>query len=346
MLLALKLAQNGRYSVSPNPMVGCVLINDGCIVGTGWHKQAGHAHAEINALTDAGARAFGTTAYVNLEPCCHTGKTPPCTDALIKAGIKKVVIAMLDPNPLVCGKGIQALQQAGIEVEVGVEKQRAIELNQIFCHYIKTKRSFVFLKWAMSLDGKTITHAADSRKITHGITNQLTHDIRHSVDAILIGANTAISDNPQLTVRLINADMVKQPYRIVISRYGKIPLNLKLFSTKLKSKTMIATTQFADKEWVAECEAKGIKLLFIPTLKNRMINLKKLLVALADLQITSILVEGGMLTHYEFIQQNVVNKIQVFVAPTIIGNYQRKIKLPKLAMLDHGMDHSFTTILR
>ena len=218
MSTALSLAERGRYTVSPNPMVGCVIVKDGKIVGKGFHLKAGDPHAEILALREAGADANAATAYVSLEPCCHYGKTPPCTDALIKAGIKKVYAACLDPNPLVAGKGIQQLKNANIEVETGLHEKEASQLNEIFFHYIRRQQPSVIAKWAMSLDGKTVTHTEDSRDISGNTSREYSHQTRQQVDAILIGAGTAICDDPELTVRYpADTSSLRQPLRVVLS---------------------------------------------------------------------------------------------------------------------------------
>ncbi len=347
MSLALNLAKKGRYTVSPNPMVGCVIVKNNKIIGQGWHERAGESHAEVIALKEAGSAAKGATVYVTLEPCCHTGRTPPCTQALIKAGIKKIYIATLDPNPLVAGKGMQELKNNGIDITAGLNEDEAIALNEIFFHYIKTKQPYIISKWAMSLDGRMICHPHDSREITHTQTNVYTHEIRHLVDAILIGAKTAAIDNPQLTVRHYDPGCtVKHPKRIILSGKGNLPLDLNIFSKELPGKTLVVTTEQADQKWINDCREKNIDLMVLPNQLRGEINLFDLLNALGKLEITSILVEGGMMTQYNFIKNNLVNKLQVFIAPVIIGPVEKKLKLPDLTMLDHGKDFSFMTTLR
>jgi diaminohydroxyphosphoribosylaminopyrimidine deaminase/5-amino-6-(5-phosphoribosylamino)uracil reductase len=211
MQQALALAEKGRFSVSPNPMVGCLIVKAGKIIGQGYHHQAGTPHAEIHALREAGAEAKDADVYVTLEPCCHYGRTPPCTDALIAAGVTRVYFACHDPNPEVAGKGSAALKAAGIQAEEGLCRSEAQQLNKIFFHFIQTKRPFVFSKWAMSLDGKTMTHPDDLPAISSTASRSHSHLLRRAVDAILIGTNTAIDDDPALTVRLPDVPDAQQP---------------------------------------------------------------------------------------------------------------------------------------
>lgn len=330
MTQALQLAAQGRYTVSPNPMVGCLIIKDGNIIGQGYHQRAGESHAEVFALKEAGVNAQGATAYVTLEPCCHTGKTPPCTNALIAAGIKKVFIATLDPNPLINGKGVAALQNAGIEVITGLLEKEAQQLNEIFFHYIQHKRPFVIAKWAMSLDGKTVTHADDSRYISDSESEQTTHELRQQVDAILIGANTAIKDDPLLTVRL--KETVKHPIRIILSTKGNLPKSLNIFSEHLPSKTVIATTE-KNMDWPTH-----IDVIVVPKNNEGRIDLMSLMNELGKRQITSLLVEGGMTIHESFFAESLVNKVQVYVAPIIIGNLKKKISLQEMQYTSKSKD--------
>lgn len=324
MLLALQLAERGRFTVSPNPMVGCVIVNhDKDIVGQGYHQYAGGPHAEIYALKEAGAKARGATAYITLEPCAHQGRTPPCTNALIAAGIKKIIVACLDPNPKVSGRGIQLLQNAGIKVEVGVCKVEAEKLNEIFFHYITHKTPFVFAKWAMSLDGKTITHKSDSRQISGLEASQFTHQLRSEVDAILIGANTARHDDPQLTVRLVDKTALpKQPMRIVVSSDGNLPSHLKILSADLPGKTIIATTN-ANRA-AKLMKKKNVEILELPKNGEGRVDLPSLLSELGRREISSVLVEGGMILHESFMQENLIQKIFVYVSPVLIGNLEKK----------------------
>lgn len=335
MQQALVLAARGRYTVSPNPMVGCVIVNGDEIVGTGYHQRAGEPHAEIDALNKAGNRAQGATAYVTLEPCAHHGRTPPCYQRLIEAGIKKVYAACLDPNPLVHGKGIDTLRAAGIEVDVGLCQQEAEKLNEIFFHYITLKKPFVICKWAMSLDGKTITHHDDSPQISSSVSQQHCHHLRQSVDAIIVGANTIRNDNPQLTVRVTtNNEMIqKQPIRIIISSKGELPRDAAVFSQSLPSKAIVVSTEPA-----SYITNENIENLVIKPNKAGQVDLPTLLDELAKKQISSVLVEGGMTLHHSFMQENLVNQYHVYIAHVIIGQLAKKRSLTKLHMSDLNED--------
>lgn len=337
MQQALHLATLGRYTVSPNPMVGCVIVKDGVVVGEGYHQRAGEAHAEVLALAEAGEKAQGATAYVTLEPCGHQGRTPPCTEALINAGIKQVYAACQDPNPLVAGNGIAALRAKGLQVEVGLCEQAARELNKIFFHYILTKRPYVIAKWAMSLDGKTVTHELDDRQISSKASQQLTHDIRQQVDAILIGSQTAIKDDPLLTVRYAK-DIIKQPLRIVLCSGTHLPLNLKLFDTTLPGKTIIAATDKLDSSCRQELNQKKIEVLILDKNQHDRVSIPHLLDTLGARSITSLLVEGGMTVHEDFFRENCVNQTQVFLSPVIIGSLEKKLHLTNINLEKSGCD--------
>lgn len=337
MLQALHLAEKGRFTVSPNPMVGCIIVKDDCIVGTGFHQRAGEPHAEIYALEEAGNKAKDATAYLTLEPCTHYGRTPPCINALIQAGVKNVYIASLDPNPIVCGKGVTALESAGINVEVGSCQKQAEELNEIFFHYITQKSPFVISKWAMSLDGKTITNAEDSRQISSTESQYHAHQLRRAVDAILVGANTVRCDNPQLTARLLpnNEKMSKQPIRIILSRSGELPPQSKILDPMLPGKTIIIS---AKKIQQNEFTNANVENIVLPSDENGFINISMLLEELGKREITSLLVEGGMNVHQQFFQENKVNRIDVYLAPTIIGISPKKQPIKNLLFSTLGPD--------
>jgi diaminohydroxyphosphoribosylaminopyrimidine deaminase/5-amino-6-(5-phosphoribosylamino)uracil reductase len=341
MTMALDLAQKGRLTVSPNPMVGCVIVKNDQVIGQGFHARAGEAHAEIHALTEAGINAQDATAYVTLEPCCHHGRTPPCTEALINAGIKEIYIACLDPNPLVAGKGVKALEQAGIRVHVGLRETEAKKLNDIFFHYITQQKPFVIAKWAMSFDGKTSVNANDDKKISNSDSHQHAHGIRQQVDAILIGANTALHDDPLLTVRL-NEPVAKQPLRIVLASRGGLPLNLKLFDPALPSHTIVVTTTDVDKAWHQKAQEKNIDVLMVAKNKNNQVDLHALLAELGKREITSLLVEGGMSVLENFFSDNLVNRIHVYLAPSIIGGLDKKQLLQNVRHAELHGDYYFT----
>ncbi len=333
MQQALQLAEKGRFSVQPNPKVGCVIEKDGQIVGRGWHKAPGLPHAEIEALNDAGNKARGANVYVNLEPCCHYGRTPPCIDALIKAQIKSVHIATLDPNPLVNGNGIKKLRAAGIEVYIGEEEQKASQLNEIFFHYITNKTPFVIAKWAMSLDGKTATDSGQSKWISSEESREYVQQIRQNVRAILVGAKTIINDDPQLTVRLDSRfrgnDGIKcgddgfkcgndgTPLRIILDSRGNVPTNARVFAT---DSALVATTEKSNIMWREKLLAKNIKIIICPEDKNGKVDLIYLLNELGKREISSILVEGGRAVLNSFFAERLINKIYTFIAPKIIGS--------------------------
>ncbi len=342
--LALHLAAEGRYSVSPNPMVGCVIVKNNHIVGQGYHQRAGDAHAEVIALQQAKENAQGATAYVTLEPCCHHGKTPPCTHALIAAGIKEVYVACSDPNPLVAGKGISDLRAAGIRVQVGILQEEARQLNEIFFHFMQHKRPFVMAKWAMSLDGKMSVAAKDDKQISSTDAQYHTHQLRRQVDAILIGAGTAREDNPQLTARYAkeSESITRQPLRIILMGQQTLPVNLKIFSPSLPGITLLVVTKKSDEEkWRAKLTEKN-DVLRLPENKNGLVDLPHLLDALAKRNITSLLVEGGRTVHESFFNENLVNKTHVYLAPTIIGSGNRKQPQTILHCAPLGCDFHFT----
>lgn len=328
MSLALQLAERGRLTVSPNPMVGCVIVKNNEVVGQGYHQRAGGPHAEIVALQDALEKARDATAYVTLEPCCHYGRTPPCTNALIAAGIKKVYVACIDPNPRMAGKGIEQLRHAGIPVEIGLYEKEARALNAIFFHYIRHKQPFVIAKWAMSLDGKTAANENDAKQISGIAAKQHTHHLRQQVDAILIGANTALQDNPELTARAIAAEdtVQRQPLRIILSGQTTLPAELKLVSGQLPGKTLIAATQRTLPS-VEHLASSHVDILLLPENSAGKISLPALLAKLVELDITSLLVEGGMTVHQDFFAEKLVNQIDVYVAPTFIGSLATKQSL-------------------
>lgn len=342
MTQALQLAEQGRLTVTPNPMVGCVIVKDDEIIGSGYHQRAGDAHAEVIALQQAGDLANGATAYVTLEPCCHYGSTPPCTQALIAARIKKVFIASLDPNPLVCGKGIKALKNAGIEIELGICENEAIQLNEIFFHYMHYRTPFVIAKWAMSLDGKTITHLQDSPQISCNDSQLATHQLRQQVDAIVIGANTAIHDDPLLTVRLISHIVIKQPLRIILSSRGELPLNLKMFDPATPGKTMVITTDAISISQLHAFQQKNIETIILSKNLCGQVDLSSLLLELGKRGVTSLLVEGGMKLHESFFAENLVNKIHVYLAPVIIANLKQKQFINQVNISKVDRDFYFT----
>ena len=314
---ALALAEKARGKTSPNPLVGALVVKDGNIIGRGYHQKAGGPHAEVFALEEAGANAKDATLYVTLEPCSHYGRTPPCTEKIIACGVKRVVAAMMDPNPKVAGRGLQQLRQAGIEVEVGLCEEEAKRLNEVFLKYISTGKPFVILKTGMSLDGKIATRTGDSRWITNEKSRAYVHQIRNQVDAIMVGIGTILKDDPQLTTRLPNGQG-SDPVRVIVDSSAQIPVSCKVLNQESSAETIIATTTKASPEKLSLLSAKGARILVIEE-KNGHVNMHKLMEELGKLEITSLLVEGGSSINGAVIRDKLVDKVFFFIAPKIIG---------------------------
>lgn len=321
MRLALKLARKTKGQTSPNPCVGAVLVKDGKLIATGYHKGAGTLHAEAVALKRAGEMARGCTLYVTLEPCCHYGRTPPCTDAIIAAGIKRVVAATLDPNPLVDGKGIRKLLEAGIEVEVGVVEDEAKRLIEDFAKYITTKMPFVTLKLASSLDGKIATKLGESRWITSERSRRMAHRLRREHAAVLVGINTVLNDDPTLLVRL--GKLHRQPIRIVVDSRAKLPTSSALSRTLEQAPLWLATTRHANEKRLAELEALGVRTLIVDDADGR-VDLRSLMRKLGELEVMSVLIEGGGEIAWSALKAGVVDRVVWFIAPIIIGGRDAK----------------------
>lgn len=315
MSLALKLALGMRGQTSPNPMVGCVIVRDGEIVGIGSHLKAGGPHGEIHALQMAGDKAHGATAYVTLEPCSHHGKTPPCADALIRHGIQKVVVAAMDPNPLVAGRGIEKLRQAGIHVVTGVLANEATRLNEVFNKFITTGQPFVTVKTASTLDGKVATETGSSRWITGEEARLDVHRLRNIHDAILVGVNTVIMDNPQLTTRLPGGE-VKNPIRIIMDTTLRIPLQARVLNDK-EAPTWLITTDRADsgkKRWLEE---KGVRVF--STGGEPKVDVNRMLEILGQESVSSLLVEGGSQINSAFLHARAIDKVISYIAPKLVA---------------------------
>ncbi|MCK4648977.1 bifunctional diaminohydroxyphosphoribosylaminopyrimidine deaminase/5-amino-6-(5-phosphoribosylamino)uracil reductase RibD [bacterium] len=316
MRVALKLAVRAKGRTSPNPLVGAVIVKDNRIIGKGYHRRAGEPHAEINALDMAGERARGATLYLNLEPCAHFGRTSPCTKKIISSRIKEVVVAMIDPNPLNCGRGVKELRKAGIEVKVRTLKKEAKKINEAYIKYITTKKPFVILKTAMSLDGKIATKTGDSKWITNESSRKYVHKLRSEVDAVLVGIETVLKDDPLLTIRCPKSKVQSQPVRVVVDSRARIPLGAKILNRA--APTIVATTKLASRKKIEALKKKGAKVLIIKN-KNRKVDLRELLKRLGELEITSLLVEGGGRINASFLKNGLVDKVLFFIAPKIIG---------------------------
>ena len=314
MKLVFDLALKGIGKVNPNPLVGAIVINDNNIVGEGYHEQYGEAHAEVNALNMAGEKSRNSTLYVNLEPCSHFGKTPPCVDKIIAMGIKKCVISVLDPNPLVSGKGIKKLEDAGIEVKIGVLEDEGKELNRVFFHYITTGLPYVFLKCAITLDGKIATRTFDSKWITNESSRKKVMTLRNKYLGIMIGINTLIQDNPSLNAREENA---RNPYRIVIDSELKIPLDSNVL--KFNDKKNIIVTSIDNKNSPKYIELLNLNVNFI-LLKNKVFSIEEILKELGKLKIDSLILEGGSNLISRVIEENCINGGEIFIAPKFLGD--------------------------
>lgn len=314
MRRAVELAEQGRGRVEPNPLVGAVLVRDGKVVGEGWHQQFGQAHAEINALTSAGEAARGATLYVTLEPCCHHGKTPPCTDAVIRAGVARVVAALKDPFPQVAGQGATLLRAAGISVEFGVGAAAARRQNAPYLKLLTTGTPYVHAKWAMSLDGKIATASGDSRWISNESSRRRVHELRGRMDGIVVGIATALADDPLLTARPPGP---RTACRVVLDSRLRLPLDSQLASTAREIPTLIvATAKSANATALA---AAGCELLTFPADDEGRPDIMKLLDEFGRRRWTNLLVEGGGAVLGAMFDRDVVDEAHVFVAPKLIG---------------------------
>ncbi len=318
MQRALDLAQRAKGRTSPNPLVGAVIVKDGKIIGEGYHQKAGTPHAEVHALKAAGEAAKGATLYTNLEPCCHWGRTPPCTEALIQAGIAQVYIAEVDPNPSVAGKGVQQLQNAGIDVHVGVYRQEASDLNEVHRKYIQTGKPFVILKTAMSLDGKIATASGESQWITSEASRQRGHEVRDAVDAILVGRGTVARDNPALTTRLQNREG-QDATRIVLDSHGRTRADAHIFNPDSEAGIIVAVTSEAPSENIDALEKVGAEVLTVPAAHGNQVCFRCLMEILGKREITSVLIEGGSEINASALAAGVVDKVMCFIAPKLIG---------------------------
>ncbi|HEY6907116.1 MAG TPA: bifunctional diaminohydroxyphosphoribosylaminopyrimidine deaminase/5-amino-6-(5-phosphoribosylamino)uracil reductase RibD [Ignavibacteriaceae bacterium] len=316
--LALEIAKKGTGEVSPNPLVGCILVKNDRIIGAGYHHKFGANHAEINAFENAKESVDGSTLYVNLEPCSHFGKTPPCTDQIIAKKIKRVVIGTLDMNPLISGNGVKKLKSAGIEVKVGVLENDCIALNKFFFKYITSKTPYVSLKAAQTLDGRIADLTGGSQWITSMESRKFVHKLRSNYDAVLVGAGTVVKDDPSLTVRLTDG---RNPRRIILDSTLSLKTDKKLFTRNSDGKTILITSKNnREKRKIRKLETLGVKVLFAKTDKNGNLNLKSMLRELAKNNIASVLVEGGSRVFSSFVRSGFYDDIFLFISPKIIGD--------------------------
>jgi diaminohydroxyphosphoribosylaminopyrimidine deaminase/5-amino-6-(5-phosphoribosylamino)uracil reductase len=319
MSRALKLAELGSGWTAPNPMVGAVIVKDGNIIGEGYHQKYGELHAERNALKNCAVDPHGATMYVTLEPCCHHGRQPPCTEAIIGAGIARVVTGSDDPNPLVSGKGIEILKSHGIAVETGILKERCDSLNKVFFHYIKTKRPYVVMKYAMTMDGKVATRTGASQWITGDAARRQVHRDRHRYSAIMVGVGTVLADDPLLTCRLENC---KNPVRIVCDTHLRTPLSSQIVRTAGDIPVILATCS-SSSEQAAPFESAGCRVWTLPE-KNGHVDLSALAARLGEEGLDSVLLEGGGTLNWAALESGIVQKVQAYIAPKLFGGSAAK----------------------
>jgi diaminohydroxyphosphoribosylaminopyrimidine deaminase/5-amino-6-(5-phosphoribosylamino)uracil reductase len=315
MKRALTLARKGIGKTAPNPAVGCVIVNNGVVVGEGWHRKAGTPHAEVLALQMAGDAARGADAYVTLEPCCHTGKTPPCSTALVKAGVKRVIAGMLDPNPKVSGGGMAALKKAGIETTCGILEQECRTLIRPFIKHVTTGMPFVTYKCAMTLDGNIATITGESRWISCEESRTYVHRMRSRMDSIMVGVDTVIADNPQLTVRHVRG---KDPLRVIVDTRLRTPESVTVLNVKNSAKTIIATCESNPRVHLRYLN-QGVTILVCEEFDGR-VSITDLLLKLGKLGIQSILLEGGSRLAGDMLQHGLIDELVFFMAPKIVGN--------------------------
>lgn len=329
MQYALEISGKALGNTSPNPMVGAVVLDkDGNMVGEGYHERAGKPHAEVNALAMAGERAKGGTIIVTLEPCSHFGRTPPCIQAIIKAGIAKAVVATLDPNPKVAGRGVKILRDAGIEVQLGVLEAQARRKNEVFFKWITTHTPFVAMKYAMTMDGKIATASGDSKWISGEVARTFAHKLRLTYDAILVGTNTVRLDNPELTCRMVQG---RSPVRVILSNSLDFPVDSKVFLAD-GVRTILATGE-RNRDFAAKFAGNpNVELILLPQDAKGYPQPTALLKRLAEKNITSLLVEGGSEIHAAFLRSKLVDKVHAVIAPKMIGGQQSKAPVGELGI--------------
>jgi diaminohydroxyphosphoribosylaminopyrimidine deaminase/5-amino-6-(5-phosphoribosylamino)uracil reductase len=327
MRSALRLAAKGRGTTSPNPMVGAVVVNRGRVVGQGFHLRPGLPHAEVLALRRAGDRSRGGTLYVTLEPCCHFKKrTAPCVPTIIRSGVKRVVIAQRDPNPLVNGRGAAALRRAGMSVTLGVARREAETLNQAYGHWMKSKRPYVILKAGMTLDGQIATSSGEAKWITNTSSRREVHQLRAEVDAVLVGVGTVLSDDPSLTARVgarFQTLAKKQPLRVVVDSRLRTPLNAQILRRVDGVRTLIATSRMAPAARRLALQRQGVDVVMLPLIRGR-VSLLALMRELGKRGITSLLVEGGGEVNAAMLRAKVVQQVRLYMAPSLLGGIDAK----------------------
>lgn len=320
MRRALELAKKGEGWVSPNPMVGAVIVKDGQIIGEGWHERYGEFHAERNALAHCCQSPQGAVMYVTLEPCCHYGKQPPCTEAILEVGIRKVVVGAGDPNPLVSGKGLEILRRHGVEVQEHVLEKECREMNQVFFHYIRTGKPYVVMKYAMTMDGKIAAFTGASKWITGEQARAHVQSLRHKYRGIMVGVGTVLADDPLLTCHMEGG---RNPVRIICDTHLSTPLDSRILDTAKKADTILAVGENVEKERQIPYEEKGCTLLKIPE-KEGEIDLSLLMKELGNRKIDSLLLEGGGQLNWSALQSGIVQKVMTYIAPKLLGGREAK----------------------
>lgn len=333
MKRALALAVKGEGFVNPNPLVGAVLVKDGKIIGEGWHKQYGEPHAEVNAIRNSSEPTEGSTLYVTLEPCSHQGKTPACTGLIHKSGIRRVVIGMQDPNPLVNGKGMKILRDQGVDVTSACLEPECRKLNEVFIKYITTHEPFVILKYAMTLDGKIATVENASRWITGEQSRKIVHRLRQRMSSVMVGAYTVIYDDPMLNVRLIGRKC-RSPLKIVADTSLRIPLEAKLLAHEPQL-CLIATTNKADPQKLLEIRRRGADVMICPE-KDHRVDLNFLFRQLGKMEIDGVLLEGGSTLAFSALKYGQVDKVVAFIAPKILGGASAPSPVGRRRFCSHG----------
>jgi len=325
MKRALELARRGIGYTNPNPLVGAVIVKGGRIIGEGYHRAYGKEHAEVNAIRNSIEDVQGAVMYITLEPCSHYGKTSPCAKLILDKGIKKVVIALKDPNPKINGEGIKFLKNNDIEVVTGVLGEESRKLNEIFIKYISTDIPFCILKTAMTLDGKIATKTGDSKWVTSRESRKYVHSLRHRVSAIMVGIGTILQDNPYLNTRL-KGIKGKNPIRVVVDTYGRMPLEANVLNINSDTKTIIASTKLASEDKLKNFRLKGAEIIITP-LKDNQVDLNYLMKILGKKNLDSVLIEGGSELNYSAVESGIVDKVNIFIAPKLIGGRNAKTPL-------------------
>ncbi len=343
MRRALRLARKGEGRVSPNPLVGAVIVRNGRIIAEGYHRRYGESHAEINAIESATEEIAGATFYITLEPCSHYGKTPPCVDALIACRPARVVVGTIDPNPLVSGKGIAALRNHGIETTTGVLEEACRRQNEVFFKYIRTGIPFVTLKFAQTLDGRIATATGHSRWISSPASLRFAHRLRNVHDAILVGAETVRKDDPELTCRLVRG---RNPLRVIVDSHLRTSPDARIFTAGPHARTIVATTHRAAEERRRLFADKGIETVSLGMDPTGQVDLRELLSALGKREVSSLLVEGGSAVITSFLKEHLADRLIVILAPRIVGEGLNSVGEMGIRRMDDALHLFFRRITR